>query len=297
MVFISRLLLLFLFVPALTRAEAPFEPKKAAKPSEGEKSQKKPESAPQESKKNEEKQPSPAKEAPPTAPAGEVVKPAEVSTMLETELKEFETLPEAIKKVIRAALALTRLKLTYRYASHEVAQGGMDCSGAVYRVLLDEKVPGVPRQSDEMCGWVQAKGTFHRTEKVVKIDDAAFQHLQPGDLLFWSRKGGVEPGRKIPVTHVMLFLGHRVKDGEPVIYGSSDGRSYEGQRRCGVSVFDFTLPRAEDPKVEFYGYGAVPGLVLEEVRKAEPPVAKPPQEPAGSAKNEKARPAKAGKKS
>jgi cell wall-associated NlpC family hydrolase len=198
-----------------------------------------------------------------------VIKPAEVSTMLETELKDFEAQPEGVKRIIRAALALTKLKLTYRYASHEVAQGGMDCSGAVYRVLLDEKVSGVPRQSDEMCGWTQTKGTFHRTEKVTKLEDAAFEHLRPGDLLFWSRQGGVEPGRKIPVTHVMIFLGHRVKDGKPVIYGSSDGRSYEGQRRCGVSVFNFTLPKADDPKVEFYGYGAVPGLVKEEVRKAE----------------------------
>jgi hypothetical protein len=36
-----------------------------------------------------------------------------------------------------------------------------------------------------------------------------------------------------------------------------------------VSVFNFTLPKADDPKVEFYGYGAVPGLVKEEIRKAE----------------------------
>jgi hypothetical protein len=80
----------------------------------------------------------------------------------------------------------------------------------------------------------------------------------------------VEPGRKLPITHVMLYLGTRVKDGKPVIYGSSDGRSYEGQKRCGVSVFDFSLPKADDSKVEFYGYGAIPGLTKEEVRKATP---------------------------
>lgn len=201
--------------------------------------------------------------------AQEPEKPAAVSTLDEKELREFDTQPEAVKSLIRAALALTRLKLTYRYASHEVTQGGMDCSGSVYRVLLDEKVPGeIPRQSDEMCAWTQAKGTFHRTEQVTKLDDAAFEHLRPGDLLFWSRKGGVEPGRKLPITHVMLYLGTRVKDGKPVIYGSSDGRSYEGQKRCGVSVFDWALPKADDPKVEFYGYGAIPGLTREEVRKA-----------------------------
>lgn len=201
--------------------------------------------------------------------AQEPEKPAAVSTLDEKDLREFETQPEAVKCLIRAALALTRLKLTYRYASHEVSNGGMDCSGSVYRVLLDEKVPGeIPRQSDEMCAWTQSKGTFHRTEKVTKLDEAAFEHLRPGDLLFWSRKEGVEPGRKLPITHVMLYLGTRVKDGKPVIYGSSDGRSYEGQKRCGVSVFDFSLPKADDPKVEFYGYAAIPGLTKEEVRKA-----------------------------
>jgi len=206
-----------------------------------------------------------------SALAQEPEKPAAVSTLDEKDLREFETQPEAVKSLIRTALALTRLKLTYRYASHEVANGGMDCSGSVYRVLLDEKVPGeIPRQSDEMCAWTQSKGTFHRTENVTKLDEAAFEHLRPGDLLFWSRKGGVEPGRKLPITHVMLYLGTRVKDGKPVIYGSSDGRSYEGQKRCGVSVFDFVLPKADDPKVAFYGYGTVPGLTKEEVRKATP---------------------------
>lgn len=206
-----------------------------------------------------------------SALAQEPEKPAAVSTLDEEDLREFETQPEAVKSLIRAALALTRLKLTYRYASHEVSNGGMDCSGSVYRVLLDEKVPGeIPRQSDEMCAWTQSKGTFHRTEKVTKLDEAAFEHLRPGDLLFWSRKEGVEPGRKLPITHVMLYLGTREKDGKPVIYGSSDGRSYEGQKRCGVSVFDFSLPKADDPKVEFYGYAAIPGLTKEEVRKATP---------------------------
>lgn len=291
--FLVRMLFTCFCIPAVMLAEAAKGKSPGAKaPETPQADEKKKEPPKQDAKKAAEKQPGPEKPVP-SAPVEEVVKPAEVSTMLETELRDFEAQPEAVKRIIRAALALTKLKLTYRYASHEVAKGGMDCSGAVYRVLLDEKVAGAPRQSDEMCGWTQTKGMFHRTEGVLKLDDPAFESLRPGDLLFWSRKGGVEPGRKIPVTHVMLFLGHRVKDGKPVIYGSSDGRSYEGQRRCGVSVFDFSLPKAEDPRVEFYGYGAVPGLVREEVRKAQPPSPEPQDE----AKQEKPAPAKPAKKS
>lgn len=201
----------------------------------------------------------PAGGDPPTAEPE--VKPAAVSSMETGELADYDAQPEAVKKVIQTALGLTKRNLTYLFASHDPGKGGMDCSGAVYRVLMDEKVAGVPRQSDEMCGWVQRKGAFVRTEGVTRLEDDRFAKLAPGDLLFWSRKGGVEPGRVIPVTHVMLYLGRRASDGRPVIYGSSDGRSYAGQKRCGVSVFDFSLPKADDPKVEFYGYGSIPGVV------------------------------------
>lgn len=260
MTVLSQSYLACLLLPAILLADASKEPKSATES----KSQDDVAAVqPRQAKKDEVKK----SEARPELPE-KVVREADVSTILEEELREFEANPEGVKRVIRAALSLTRLNLTYLYASHDVCAGGMDCSGAIYRVLMDEKVSGVPRQSDEMCSWTEEKGTFHRTEKVAKLDEPAFEPLKPGDLLFWSRKGGAEKGRKLPVTHVMLFLGHRVRDGKPVIYGSSDGRSYEGQRRCGVSVFDFTLPKFDDPKVEFYGFGAVPGLVKEEVRQA-----------------------------
>jgi cell wall-associated NlpC family hydrolase len=140
----------------------------------------------------------------------------------------------------------------------------------------------IPRSSALMCEWTQQSGTFHRTENAKSLNDDVFQALQPGDLLFWasstsesrlqpearekksaSPPEGGTPNKTPTITHVMLYLGKRVKDGRHVIYGSSDGRSYEGQKRCGVSVFDFTLPKA-DAKVVFYGFGAVP-----EVRKAQ----------------------------
>ena len=47
--------------------------------------------------------------------------------------------------------------------------------------------------------------------------------------------------------------------------GSSDGRTYDGKQRWGVSVFDFKMPpppKSGDAKISpaFVGYGRIPGL-------------------------------------
>ena len=45
--------------------------------------------------------------------------------------------------------------------------------------------------------------------------------------------------------------------------GSSDGRTYHGNKRNGVSVFDFIMPRASivgDQRSTFVGYSRIPGL-------------------------------------
>jgi len=62
------------------------------------------------------------------------------------------------------------------------------------------------------------------------------------------------------VTHVMIYLGKLKKTGKRVIFGASDGRAFEGHRRSGVSVFDFSLPKAEG-LTRLYGYGLAPGLM------------------------------------
>jgi cell wall-associated NlpC family hydrolase len=188
----------------------------------------------------------------------DVTPPAAVSSLEPGELADFDKLSAPVQSVIRRSLELTKKNLTYTFASHDPARGGMDCSGTVYHVLTGEGIKDTPRQSDEMCGWVMEKSALHRTENAASLEDEKFKALQPGDLLFWS--GTYEATqRKLPITHVMIYLGKRAKDGKPVIFGASDGRSYEGQRRCGVSVFDFKLPKPGD-KAAFYGYGSVPGL-------------------------------------
>lgn len=56
----------------------------------------------------------------------------------------------------------------------------------------------------------------------------------------------------------MIYLGKN-KKGERLMFGSSNGRTYQGKKMWGVSVFDFTLPKKG--KVEkFIGYGCIPRL-------------------------------------
>jgi cell wall-associated NlpC family hydrolase len=190
--------------------------------------------------------------AQPSAPAP----PAQVSTLEITDLAALDTQTPEVRQRIAAALALTKLNLTYRFGSSEPAQGGMDCSGTIYHLLRALGHTDVPRQSDQIAQWVIDKGSWTPTQAPASLDDPVFAALKPGDLLFW---GGTYAStqRTLPVTHVMLYLGkHRITQ-KPVVFGASDGRSYAGQRRTGVSVFDFALPKV-DAKASFMGYGPPP---------------------------------------
>lgn len=184
--------------------------------------------------------------------------PAAVSTVSIEDISGFEKYPNQVQSLVQSALALTHLELGYLYGSHEPNKGGMDCSGSVYHVLRFQGLKDVPRQSDEMCNWVEKKTQLHLTPTATAFDHAEFADLKPGDLLFWTNT--TETKRKLPVTHVMIYLGKLKKNGKRVVFGASDGRSYEGQRRSGVSVFDFHLPKAESSS-KFYGYGTAPGLL------------------------------------
>jgi hypothetical protein len=64
----------------------------------------------------------------------------------------------------------------------------------------------------------------------------------------------------------MIYLGKEKATGKQVMVGATDGRTYDGIRRSGVSVFDFKMPSGQpnknDPELtaKFEGYGSVPGL-------------------------------------
>jgi cell wall-associated NlpC family hydrolase len=110
--------------------------------------------------------------------------------------------------------------------------------------------------------WVRKAGDFNavlsRHEDSFELDA-----LKPGDLLFW--RGTYNIDRDPPITHTMIYLGRETRTNKRVMVGSSDGRTYDGKQRWGVSVFDFKIPpppKSGDAKISpvFVGYGRIPGL-------------------------------------
>jgi peptidoglycan DL-endopeptidase CwlO len=184
------------------------------------------------------------------------------ATLDPSELIEFSKQPPRVQELLTQALALTKLNLTYAYGSSEPSNGGMDCSGTMYYLLRNAGFKDVPRDSSSQYAWARKAGGF-RAVVSKSAKSFEFDELQPGDLLFWS--GTYETSREIPISHVMLYLGTERKRKTRVMFGASDGRSYAGAQRWGVSVFDFVMPRLNptDPakaKVDFVGYARIPAL-------------------------------------
>ncbi len=165
-----------------------------------------------------------------------------------------------MRKLIESSLDLARQNLTYTFGSADPASGGMDCSGFIYYVLRQHGLTQVPRDSSALYSWVRKARGF-RAVISRKPDSFEMDELLPGDLLFWS--GTYATAHDPPVTHTMIYLGTEKSGGAKIMIGSSDGRTYHGQKRNGVSVFDFTMPRtsiASEQRSTFIGYARVPGL-------------------------------------
>ena len=178
------------------------------------------------------------------------------------QIEDYDHYLPKVRQIIDAGLALTKQNLGYAYGSADPANGGMDCSGFVYYVLKQNGFPDVPRDSSQQYVWVRKGGNFKavvsRKEDSFELDD-----LKPGDLLFW--RGTYNIDRDPPITHSMIYLGREKRTNKRVMLGSSDGRTYDGKQRWGVSVFDFKLPpppKSGDAKISpgFVGYGRIPGL-------------------------------------
>ncbi len=202
--------------------------------------------------------------------AGPAPAPAATSTIDASELRDFDAQPAPVRNLLSAALDLTRRNLTYTYGSADPAKGGMDCSGTIYYLLQAAGFNDVPRSASEQYAWVRRQSRFYAVLSK-KEDSFELKEMRPGDLLFWTGTYNIE--RDPPVTHTMLYLGRRKKDGKPLMLGASDGRPYDGQRRNGVSVFDFKMPAARsadsadantaaapDHSPDFAGYGPIPGM-------------------------------------
>jgi peptidoglycan DL-endopeptidase CwlO len=179
-----------------------------------------------------------------------------------SEIAGYEKNPPAVRKVLDQALDLTNQNLSYKYGSADPAQGGMDCSGFIYYVLKHTGMSEVPRDAREQYIWVRKAGKFQavlgRSPDTFELDA-----LKPGDLLFWAGTYNVD--RDPAITHTMIYLGRDKATNQRIMVGASDGRTYKGQSRYGVSVFDFKMAGRKaaspgEPGPVFVGYGSIPGL-------------------------------------
>lgn len=214
--------------------------------------------------------PAPKKEATPSSKPGsdskpndsgqEVARGSPNAAIATEDLLEFQTQPGAVKKLIETGLELARKNLTYTYGSADPAKGGMDCSGFIYYMLKQHGFTQVPRDSSGQYVWVRRARLF-RAVIGRKADSFEMDELLPGDLLFWT--GTYATDHDPPISHVMIYVGTEKSTGSKVMIGSSDGRTYRGLKRNGVSVFDFVMPReskAGGQQSTFVGYGRIPGL-------------------------------------
>ncbi len=185
-----------------------------------------------------------------------------VAAVSPDEIEGYDKNPAAVQKLLGDALDLTKRNLGYIYGSADPAGGGMDCSGFIYYVLRENGVPDVPRDASEQYVWVRKAGNF-RAVLSRDLDSFELDELKPGDLLFWTGTYDVE--RDPPVTHTMIYLGKEKKSGKPIMVGASDGRTYNGEKQFGVSVFDFKrvgskTATSSERQPRFVGYGRIPGL-------------------------------------
>ncbi len=170
------------------------------------------------------------------------------------QLSEFKKYPESVQKLIQQAQQLTQLNLTYLYGSADPSRRGMDCSGTI-NYLLRHSGSDPPRSANDMYLWAKQKGKFYSVNSS-SFQSPDFSKLKPGDLLFWS--GTYHTSQSNYVTHVMIYLGKNSQN-QPLMFGSSDGRTYKGKSMWGVSVFDFNLPKAGRSS-KFVGYSCIPNL-------------------------------------
>jgi len=164
--------------------------------------------------------------------------------------------------MIDTALELTTRNLDYKYGSADPSSGGMDCSGFVFYVLNQAGVRDVPRDSSQQYVWLRKAGSFRAVNS--RHDDTfELDELVPGNLLFWTGTYSIE--RDPPITHAMIYLGREKGTNQRIMVGASDGRTYKGESRYGVSVFDFKVARVaktDEGRLTptFIGYGRIPGM-------------------------------------
>ena len=182
---------------------------------------------------------------------------ADVSSLKPEDLRGFDNNPPEVQQLLTAALELTEKNLSYLYGSADPTRGGMDCSGTIYFLLQKMGVADVPRSASQQYVWVRRADVFHPVVST-SLDSFELDALRPGNLLFWTGTYSVDVDP--PVTHTMIYLGKARTDARPLMVGASDGRTFRGDKKFGVSVFDFVIPKPDgrNPMSRFIGYAEIP---------------------------------------
>ncbi len=178
-----------------------------------------------------------------------------------SDLRGFDELSEGRRELIEAAIKASGevAGMPYKYSGNGAAEGGFDCSGAMYHVLRKADLKP-PRTSADQFLWVRENSKLHPVPLAARdITHESFAALQPGDLLFWTGTYEPDDARLVKITHVAMFLGYEKKDGRAVMINATDGRTYRGAKVNGYGVCDFRVPAA-DSKSRLVGYGTPPGL-------------------------------------
>lgn len=174
------------------------------------------------------------------------------------DLSEFAALSPGRKRLIEIALTVVQESpwLPYVTGSADPARGGFDCSGAMYFVMRKADLRP-PRSSGAQMEWLKQHGSLQSVSaEAMDLTHPSLAGLKPGDLLFWAM---TSPLGQIRVHHVEMYLGKEKKDGRPVMIGSTDGRSYRGQKANGYGIHDFRVPK-KDSASKLIGYGPPPGI-------------------------------------
>ena len=186
----------------------------------------------------------------------------ETVSLSEADIIESKDYPESVRRMIALGVDLTKRELNYKYASADPANGGLDCSGFIYYVLTKSGNQNVPRDAREQYVWVRKAGNF---QAVLAHGDDTFEldALKPGDLLFWTNSSGVS--REPEISQTMIYIGRDKVTRQRLMIGASEGSTYHGKKKSGVSVFDFKLGPVEQnpdegPTQVFVGYGHFPDL-------------------------------------
>lgn len=174
------------------------------------------------------------------------------------DLSELEMLSAGRKRLIGIALAVAQESpwLPYVVGGADPTMGGFDCSGAMHYVMRKAGLRP-PRSSGVQMEWLRQHGSLKLVAaEAVDLTHPSLVDLKPGDLLFWAR---TSPVGQVRVHHVEMYLGKEKKDGRPVMIGSTDGRSYRGQKANGYGIHDFRVPK-KDSASKLIGYGPPPGV-------------------------------------